>query len=78
MFVVKLMHSLTRAREWGSKLRGREGGQNLPPPPDNSVPMIARQIFVEGSLAKDSIVCNFCDRKLISSRSNNFEFQIFP
>ena len=62
---------LTRAREWGSELRAREGGggQNLPTPA-NSAPMKARitKFLWEVSWLKISIACKFGDPRSISSR----------
>ena len=50
---------LTRAREWGSELRVREGGEMQNLPPANSAPMKARITKFYGRWSGYRFACKF-------------------
>ena len=76
MFYSNLLR-IIRALEWGPKLLNGRGGAESAPPPVNSATKKAKIITVLWKLVwlKISIVRNFGDPRLISSRSNKFEMK---
>ena len=65
-------HGLTRARQWGSELRAREGGGTESAPlPTQFQGELESHFLWKVIFLKISIVYNFGDPKLISSRSKH-------